>query len=248
MINKFNVGVVLPIYNAKATLSRSLLSVLSQKNIPENVEQLYVICVLNACDENDAKEYEAIINSSIPKDKDDKIIISMVTEPEKGIVPALNAGLQKALKYGCLWIARQDSDDFWYETKLQKQLDFLMNNPEISILGTGIRYVSKSFEPEEILMYPEKDEEIKNHLLNGRNAIAHPSVIFRSNILKFYSYDDSFPMAEDLFLWTRCVKKFKFANLQEVLIDYTRNPNPAYNPLCPLIIASNAQLALRYFT
>ena len=240
------VSVIIPIHNAIETFGRSVTSVLTQKNIPDYVKQIYVICVLNACSENDINFYNNIINNS--QDRDERIYISLIKESEKGIVPALNAGLVIAKKYNSDYIFRQDADDLWYPDKMSKQLEYFETHPEVDIVGTGIRFVNTSFEPGSSLMYPEKDEEIKSHMLCGRNAIAHPTVAFRSTILKRTGgYDDSFPFAEDFHLWLRCIKWYKFANIQEILLDYTQNPNPNYNPLSPQIAASNAVLALRYF-
>ena len=247
-MESYNVSVIIPIHNAKSTFGRSVTSVLAQENIPKNVKEIYVICVLNACSEEDAGEYSNIANSGVTRERDERFCISLTSEPEKGIVPALNTGLGIAKRHNSKYIFRQDADDFWYPNKMAKQLEFLDTNPEVDILGTGIRFVNTSFEPGGNFLYPETDQEIKANMLSGRNSIAHPTVAFRSSILKHTGgYDDTFPFAEDFSLWLRCIKWHKFANLGEILLDYTQNPNPNYTPLSPQIAASNAAVALRYF-
>ena len=85
------------------------------------------------------------------------------------------------------------------------------------------------------VFFPENNK-IKNTLLNGSNCIAHPSVVFRKKIIERAGlYDDSFPLAEDYYYWLRAMRWYNFANLDEVLVDYTSNPNPNYDPNVPLI-------------
>jgi hypothetical protein len=248
---KYDVAILLPIHKiSDEMLVRSISSINNQCNLPENLNSVILAVVANAVTEEEKEHYSHIICDNITKNG--KFEVTMCLEPEKGIVPALNASIRlmntwtapKLAKY----IFRQDADDFWYPTKMSKQLEFLESNPGVDILGTSIRFVDKDLNPKETLIYPENDNEIKGHILLGQNAIAHPSVAFRSNVLKYTGgYNDTFPFAEDLDLWLRCIKRHKFHNLQEVLVDYTQCPNPEYNPLSPQIAASNATLALRYF-
>ena len=250
MDDLYKVSVIIPIYNAKKTLKRSLDSVFSQVDLPDNLEEIVVVCVLNACSEEDAAEYKEIIktayHNSMPNDK---FSCSIPSEPEKGIVPALNAGLKVASQFNSKYIFRQDADDLWHPTKMSKQLAFLESNPSVDILGTNINFVKPEiYEVTGQFSYPSKDKEIKESMLRCNNSIAHPTVAFRSSILKRVGgYDDTFPMAEDFNLWLRCIKWFNFANLPEALVDYTQSHNPNYNPLSPQIATSNAITALRYF-
>jgi hypothetical protein len=252
----FNVGIVIPIYNALPTLERSLNSITNQKNVQENIK-ITIFCVLNAMMNDEKDKHVEIINKVWQnmlvdpnyRNKNVKMDFQILCENEKGIVPALNAGLDEAKRIKCDYIFRQDADDEWHPEKLQKQLSFLQTNPEIDILGTGIAFTnSVTYEITGNLLYPEGDQDIKNFMLNGQNAVAHPSVAFRTKILKWVGgYDDSYPFAEDLSLWLRCIKHCKFHNLQEILVNYTQKPNPNYNPLSPQIAANNQLLALRYF-
>lgn len=210
------VSVLMPIHNGEKYLPRALDSIYVQ-----SYEDFEVVAVLNNCTDNSAE---------ILKDFDATVVYC----DTPGIVPALNTGIMYC--EGEL-VARMDVDDFWYETKLEKQVEFLDNNPNISIVGTQIRRVDvNGNEIESQVRYPVEDSQIKQTLMNGSNCIAHPSVVFRKSIIERAGiYDDSFPLAEDYHYWLRCLRWYNFANLDEVLVDYTSNPNPNYNPNVPLI-------------
>ena len=75
-------------------------------------------------------------------------------------------------------------------------------------------------------------------LLYGQNAICHPSVVFSRDLINTVGgYEKLFTMAEDLHLWLKCIPHFKFANLSEVLVDYTQKLDDRYDARTPLIAA-----------
>lgn len=161
----------------------------------------------------------------------------------KGIVPALNTGLRSSTGE---WIARQDGDDYWYPEKLQKQMDFLQNNESVNVLGTQIRLLDPDGNVEEEgtfgkkVKYPTTNDKIKGALMYGQNPICHPSVVFNRAVLNVVGgYEQFFPLAEDLHLWTKAMPHFVFANLDEILVDYTQKKDPSYDARVPLILADS---------
>jgi len=51
-------------------------------------------------------------------------------------------------------------------------------------------------------------------------------------------FDDTFQFAEDYSLWLRSMQWYRFANLEEVLIDYTAKHNENYNHAVPQFLCS----------
>jgi len=222
------VSVVIPVYNSAKTIRRSLESLKSQ-----TFKDFETIIVDNNCTDN---------SITIASEYIDDLNIRIVECKTQGIVPALNTGLHVASSD---LIARQDADDYWYPEKLQKQVDFLDSNKDISILGTQIRLLDESGNPQELgtynrpVNYPHDDLRIKQMLLLGQNPLCHPSVVFRKEVpLVVGGYSRFFHLAEDLHLWIRSLPFFNFSNLQEVLIDYTQTIRSDYNPRTPLICSS----------
>ncbi len=207
----------MPIHNCEKTLRRTLDSIYSQ-----TFQNFEIVAVLNCCTDS-----SGIILNEYYNNNWQHITILKCDEP--GIVPALNTGIPHCR--GEL-IARADGDDLWYPDKLRKQHDFMKKNLDIDILGTQLRQVDPAGNPiDDELVHPTTDIEIKNKLLSGQNSIVHPSVVFRKKVfLRAGTYDDHFKFAEDYHFWLKCCKWYKFANLDDVLIDYTVWHNENYDP------------------
>ena len=136
--------------------------------------QTYKDFEIIAVDNNCTDRTMAIVHSY--QDLDIKTVVCKT----QGIEAALNAGLRES---SGKWIARQDGDDFWYPEKLDKQIEFLKDNPEVDILGTQIRLLDEKGNVQEHgtmglkVRYPTDDIDIKTLILYGQNAICHPSQI-----------------------------------------------------------------------
>lgn len=221
------VSVIIPVYNCESTIERALQSVADQ-----TYKDFEVILVDNNCTDRTidiAKKFSNCFELKIVECKD------------PGIVPALNTGLRRCTGD---WIARQDGDDFWYSEKLQKQMSFLKENPNVDIIGTQIRLLDEASNIQELgtfgkaVKYQLEDVDIKKGFLYGQNQICHPSVVFsRSLINVLGGYERLFPLAEDLHLWLRAFPHFTFANLPEVLIDYTQKKSDNYDARVPVLLA-----------
>jgi len=219
------ISVVIPVKDCGETIISSINSVLNQ-----TFKDFEIIVVNNNCTDNTIEKVLSI--------EDNRIKIIDCKMP--GIVPALNTGLYNS---SSPLIARQDGDDVWYPNKLEKQVAVIDDG--VDICGTQIRLVSNDGKiVDDKFRYPLNDTAIKSWLLTGRNAIAHPSVIFKREILlKIGGYDDSYPVAEDHHMWLRCIKWFNFCNISDILVDYNSSHNSNYDPKFPLL-ASTAQFEL----
>ena len=222
-----NVSVLIPVYNCESTLERALDSVANQ-----TYRDFEVVIVNNKCTDGSMDIVQKFV---------DKMDIKIVTCDIQGIVPSLNTGLRNCEGN---WIARQDGDDYWYPDKLQKQIDFLEKNPTVQILGTQIRLLDENGNVEKLgtfgkeVRYQTEDKGIKLGLLYGQNQICHPSVVFSKDLRDVLGgYMQLYPLAEDLHLWLRAFPHFKFANLGEVLIDYTQRKSEKYDARVPILLA-----------
>jgi len=135
-----------------------------------------------------------------------------------GLAASLNKGISIAR---APLIARFDSDDICDSNRFKKQLDYLSENPEIGVLGGAINIIDSQGNSKKNKFYPLEQKKIENAFIY-KNAIAHPTVIFRKKLINnFGGYDESYTYAEDLELWLRFLKNgVKFANLEDILIYY----------------------------
>ncbi len=204
------VSVVIPIFNTKiAFLEAALLSIKQQ-----TFRKYECIIIDDSTDEE-------VSNFAIDFVSNDDRFLYFHRKKSFGLGDALNFGLSKCSGN---YIARMDADDISEPDRLAKQVQYLNNNKEISILGTAVSLINENNEIFGIKTYPLSNRKIKWEL-NFRNALAHPTVMFRSNIHKNgFNYSKEFKFCEDLELWLRLKKnKYEFANLNEKLLLFREN-------------------------
>jgi glycosyltransferase involved in cell wall biosynthesis len=141
--------------------------------------------------------------------------------PALGISKNRNLGLSKASgKY----IAVLDSDDEWIDKdKLQKQFNFLENNPDYVLIGSNIKIVNEKGNFIKNTDFVTEDKGIRNKIL-AVNQIPHSSVIYRKDFSdKISGYDEKLSCVEDLDFFLRLGKLGKFKNLKENTTAYTKH-------------------------
>ena len=139
-------------------------------------------------------------------------------EKNNGLGIALNEGL-KHCTYN--YVARMDSDDICVNTRFEKQMSFLIKNPNIDAVGSNMIEFNENMEnivSEKIV--PEYSEEI-NKYLKKRNPMNHPTVIYKRNkVLEVNGYED-YQYFEDYYLWAKMINNgCKFYNIQENLYKF----------------------------
>jgi glycosyltransferase involved in cell wall biosynthesis len=123
-----------------------------------------------------------------------------------GLPTGLNQLIEAALKDGDVtFLARMDADDISMPERIARQTDFLIQRPEVSIVGTWcIEFV----EPNVPLFYkrlPSEAVEVRRFML-FRNPLAHPTVMFRRAIFEQGNrYDPGLPLMQDYELWSRLI-------------------------------------------
>jgi len=134
-----------------------------------------------------------------------------------------NRGLTKNLVTGMEmargeFVARMDADDVCMPERLAAQVAHMDQHPDISVLGSAVTFfteVGKEF----VAHQPLEHEEIKCALFYGFTML-HPSVIVRRADFEKHglTYDPAFRVSQDHDLWTRAIRKVRFANVHEPLL------------------------------
>jgi glycosyltransferase involved in cell wall biosynthesis len=202
------VSIILPTFNGEKTIKTAMHSVLRQSFF--NWELIIID------DGSTDNTRECIERYSV---KDSRIIL-ISHEKNKGLQESLNHGLSLARG---TYIARIDDDDVWINTnKLQKQVDFLNNNKEYVLVGTGAIVVDEKGSEITRYLMPETDTQIRKKILRA-NTFIHSSVIYRTESVVSVGGYQIEKMLEDYDLWLRLGKIGKFKNLQEYSICYSFN-------------------------
>ena len=133
-----------------------------------------------------------------------------------GFAGSLNLGLENCS--GEL-IARHDTDDICVPNRLEAQVAFLDQHPEICAVGAAIMKIGPDGEYLGTRRYPATPVGVRR--LSGLWCpVAHPTMMLRRSFFERYGNYNSQPM-EDYELWLRALAAgAKIANLDQVLLKY----------------------------
>ena len=198
------VSVIMPVFNAEQFVEQAIASILAQSY--KKLEFLII---------DDGSKDSTV--EKIIQFKDSRIRL-LTNEKNLGIAASLNKGIVESKgKY----IARMDADDISLQDRIEKQCNFMEENPQIGILGTGYYEIDKNGERKQTYIYPEDDIEIKWKLLMGP-IFPHPTVMLRKKVLvdhKIY-YNVKYPATQDYELWSRLIHYTDGTNLPIPLLEY----------------------------
>jgi glycosyltransferase involved in cell wall biosynthesis len=188
------VSVVMPVWNAGATVARAAASIRAQ-----TFADWELILIDDGSTDGTAGEVRRLAAAE-PR-------IRLIAQPHAGIVAALNAGLAAAR--GDL-IARMDADDESAPGRLAAQVAFLRQpeNASIGLVGCGVKFGGDPVANAGYALHVDwtntlvaPDEIALNRFVES--PFAHPSVMFRRELVdRLGGYrDGDFP--EDYELWLR---------------------------------------------
>jgi glycosyltransferase involved in cell wall biosynthesis len=139
-----------------------------------------------------------------------------------GVSAARNQGIE--LTKGD-FIAFCDADDLCQPQRLERQLEFLEQHPDIALCGSA--FTCFDTQDREIVVNPVSDAEIRNTLML-RSCFGLSTIMARAAIFKSVRFDETLSVAEDYELWTRLAASgVRFANLPESLLRYRWHPQQA---------------------
>lgn len=202
------VSVIFPVFNAENYINRALESILNQTYV--NLE------ILLADDASSDKSKE-IIDSYI-----DPRIIRYHNEENLGYLRTCNKLFELAKGE---FIAFQDADDWSDLSRIEKTMDFLLNNPEYMLCGSNfIRLKPGSDKSVDYSLYPNSYNEIQNYIEQNKSVpFCGASVIVNSAIYKIFGgYRDFFDrVGNEHYDWFLLIsEKYKVANIPDRLYYY----------------------------
>ena len=201
----YSISVVIPTYNRACLISAAVDSVLMQNGQGEFFDIARILII----DDGSSDNTEDVIGR-IDSDK----IIYYRSKTNAGAAAARNTGVAMAKGE---WIAFQDSDDIWHRDKLEKQVRYLRNNPDIDMVSHPIRATFK--DGKEIVT----DTLITNDpvtSLAARNYIDTPTMLVRKEAFEMIGgFNTDFTALEDWDLALRFAGKYNIGMVGEPLIE-----------------------------
>lgn len=149
--------------------------------------------------------------------------IKLIHEPQQGIAHALNAGLKHC---NTPYVARMDADDFSHPERLQKQLDYLEKNPDIDVVSSQTIFSSDIPGSEGFALFIDWQNHIitpEEHDLQRfiESPMAHPTIMFRRELIDNYGLYNTGPVPEDYEMWLRWMDQgARFYKIPEPLLTW----------------------------
>ena len=194
-----NVSVVIPCFNRKKTLSRSIDSVVNQTYKPSEI-----IIV----DDGSTDGTRDFILNSYPN-------IKYFFQPKKGVSSARNKGIRES---SFDWVAFLDSDDEWLPQKLEKQINQLGKHSEIFISHTNEIWIRNGVRVNQMKKHQKYGGYIFDKCLDICR-ISPSSVLIHKKVLKDVGvFDETLQVCEDYDLWLRITSKYSVLFERELLI------------------------------
>ena len=149
-------------------------------------------------------------------------ILDKYKDPRLKIFHHKNQGLTKSLIFGesvsrGSLIARLDADDFALPQRLEKQIQFMDENPEVVLCGSRYEELMDGQTRTQQIPFIWTDLKLRKKM-SCFNPFPHSTVMFRKSAYnKADGYDPEIRYGQDFDLWVRLLETGRGHNLDEIL-------------------------------
>ena len=194
--------VLMPVYNAEKFLDESIGSILNQTYL-----EFELLILDDASTDNSLK----IIKNYAKEDKRIRVLINKTNQKQ---AKCRNRLLKNTTTEFIAWM---DADDISVIYRLQMQMDFLKQNPDIDVVSSHLAYFDKN---NVIIKAPLGDNKIKSVFLLDC-AVAGCCIVRMKKIrANKIAYNEDLKSAEDFQYWVDCCPFVNFATIGKVLYKY----------------------------
>lgn len=194
----------MPAYNAEKYIGIAIESILNQ------TYKDFEFIILNDCSTDNTK---SIAEEYAKKDQRIKVVNN--THNIK-IAQTLNKGIQ--LSKG-KYIARIDADDWSYPDRIQKQIEYMENNPETVLLSGQMETCDKELNVKSTSKFPLNNQEIRNVLLQY-NPMVSPAMMWRKDASEKIGNFKTETITEDYMFILDMSTVGELHNLEDILLKY----------------------------
>lgn len=195
------VSIIIPTYKRAERLDKAIDSVLNQTY--DNIEVIVV-------DDNDPDtEYRKETEKFMQRYKDNSKVIYIKHEKNKNGAAARNTGIKAA---NGDFIGFLDDDDCFLPEKIEKQVNFLIQNKEYD----GV-YCGKISKGKEII--PQYSGDLTVRYLQGEISIGTPTLVIRRDaVVALNGFDESFYRHQDVEFLLRFFEHYKLGFVKDILL------------------------------
>lgn len=196
-MEKVRVSVVIPFFSNIEWLFEAIDSVLKQSYYVDE------IIVVNDGSKEDLSRLDLEYGSRV----------TVFNQPNQGAASARNNGIKKATGQYIFFL---DSDDVWDSTKVEKQLNYMLDN--------GFSWSCTYYDT----FGSGKKKTIKQKLFKGlcwkklynTCSIQTSTVAVKKEVLEKTSFNETMKYGEDIFLWFKIANHYPLGVLKEALVHY----------------------------
>jgi len=205
------VSVVVPVYNAAATLGATLVSVRNQ-----TWRNLEIIVV------DDGSTDTSFAIATAHQDQDARVRI--IRQANGGVAAARNRGIDAAKGR---FVAPLDADDMWLPSKIERQMEVMTAaGPDVGLVYTGYAMIDEAGRVQGLPVAGHAQGNVLRQLCRENFIGNGSSVLFRREVLQeIGGYDVGLRAVgaqgcEDLQLYLAIAERFQFAVVPECLTGY----------------------------
>lgn len=211
-MNKEKVSILMGVYNSENTVAEAIDTILNQTY--DNWE-------LIICDDCSTDNTYSVVNSYTQKYPEKIILIK--NETNSKLAYSLNHCLEYATGY---YIARMDADDRSTPDRIEKEVTFLKEHPDLQMVGTAVQWFDDENGLNKILYFPERPDK---WILRKQMPFMHATFMTYKYVLESlngYTVAERTKRAQDYDLYFRFFAAgYSGGNIQEPLYQVREDTN-----------------------
>ncbi|NJC25883.1 glycosyltransferase family 2 protein [Neolewinella antarctica] len=202
------ISVVMPMYNGEPYVVAAIESVL---------QQTFADWELLVIDDGSADGGPALVRNTFS----DPRIRLLANDGNQGVAYTRNAGIAASRGEFLAWL---DCDDLITPDRLETQLSYLSDHPELGACGSWIQLFGAG---KETTGRPPESPAVLRAFLLFTPIIPNATVMLRVELVRKFGleYDITLPVAEDYDFVLRCSEHFSFGIVQRALYRYRAAEN-----------------------
>ena len=210
-MEKPRVLVVMPVWNAEATLQQALDSVFSQKG---------VAFTFLAVDDGSTDGSLEILR----KQHDPRLLVHALEH--HGLCASMNHAIQFASAQGYEYLIRMDSDDVSKPGRFERLVSFMDTNPTCAAVSSNCEYFTSDGKGGGTSTVSVRRRQIAFEIRHGLRGLIQGACCFRVAALAAVDgYRVQFKAAEDADIFLRLEERFELGNVSAYLYRIRLNPD-----------------------
>lgn len=210
-----SIAVVIPFYNA----SNSIVNTLNSLKIQTYSEWTAILVDDGSTDDS----VEKILQMN------DERIILITLQKNSGRGFARQKALNKVRELGFKYMCMLDADDWYYPNKLEVQIKYMENNPNITLMSTAMSFASSKNIIYAVNKPYDNWKEFYCSSFENFIQLPHASSIIRLEDIEGIDYNIHYRYSEDLDFLRRILLKKNYAFCSEILYCYNRDSSFSFS-------------------